>query len=158
MRLSNNHVPATGVFRDSEARWILGFEQNIDYCSTLHSKLWAVFDGISIVVEYGMDNLIIVSDNKQLVNMLTRETNEAINFALARRILLMLKRYVKMSDRSDGVDNDEVNSNIPTSDQGTSSNISIRHMNTLAQQPPPAVISSVIPPIAPPPPTVTEPS
>lgn len=43
-----------------------------------------------------MDNLIIMSDNKQLVNMLTRETNEAINFALARRILLMLKRLDKV--------------------------------------------------------------
>lgn len=59
------------------------------------------------------------------------------------------KKIIKMSDRLEHAEQEDANSIVQTSKQGTS-------RRTQTQQPPPPTAPLVAPPVAPPPPSTTE--
>ncbi|GAU31501.1 hypothetical protein TSUD_332760 [Trifolium subterraneum] len=64
-----------GLFRDSDGRWIKGFTRKIGACDALHAEMWGMYLGIDIAWRDGLSHLIVESDSKVLINMVTNNCN-----------------------------------------------------------------------------------
>ncbi|GLU15130.1 hypothetical protein SLE2022_316500 [Rubroshorea leprosula] len=61
-----------GIFRDSLGNWVLGYARNIGFSSPLAAELWAIRDGLVLAIQRGFHNLIVESDSKVAVLLLTK--------------------------------------------------------------------------------------
>ncbi|GKV49249.1 hypothetical protein SLEP1_g56010 [Rubroshorea leprosula] len=61
-----------GIFRDSLGNWVLGYARNIGFSSPLAAELWAIRDGLVLAIQKGFHNLIVESDSKVVVLLLTK--------------------------------------------------------------------------------------
>ncbi|KAK5847067.1 hypothetical protein PVK06_003369 [Gossypium arboreum] len=68
---SGNWSAAGDILRDSHGNWLVGFCRFIGRGSTLTIELWAILHGLKIAWQKGYTKVIIVSNNKSVVDMLT---------------------------------------------------------------------------------------
>ncbi|GKV02365.1 hypothetical protein SLEP1_g14812 [Rubroshorea leprosula] len=61
-----------GILKDSLGNWVLGYARNIGFSSPLAAELWAIRDGLVLAIQRGFHNLIVESDSKVAVLLLTK--------------------------------------------------------------------------------------
>jgi hypothetical protein len=59
-----------GVIRDHASNWIRGFTRRIGVATSLAAELWALRDGLSLIVDMGFLNVIIEIDTLMVVSFL----------------------------------------------------------------------------------------
>ncbi|GLT87976.1 hypothetical protein SLE2022_060240 [Rubroshorea leprosula] len=62
---------AGGVFRDHLGNFIIGFSRKVGFATSLAAELWATRDGLLIAIHRGFNNLIVESDSKTAISMIT---------------------------------------------------------------------------------------
>ncbi|KAG8496087.1 hypothetical protein CXB51_009179 [Gossypium anomalum] len=75
-----------GILRDSHGNWLPGFCRFIGRGSALTIELWAILHGLEIAWQKEYTKVIIVSDNKSAVDMLTDASLGSSTTTLVRRI------------------------------------------------------------------------
>ena len=69
---SMNIAGCGDLFRDSDEQWLRGYMQRIKACDTLHAKIWRMYTWMQMARRQGYKNLIVESNNKLLIDMVTR--------------------------------------------------------------------------------------
>ncbi|CAJ2642253.1 unnamed protein product [Trifolium pratense] len=64
-----------GLLRDSDGRWIQGYTQKIGTCDSLHAEMWGMYAGMELARRKGITHLIVESDSKLLIDMVTGRCN-----------------------------------------------------------------------------------
>ena len=64
-------VGASGVITGDKGEWIIGFSENLGYCSSIKAEIRAVLHGLKIAKEGCSHKLWIQIDSKAVVTMLT---------------------------------------------------------------------------------------
>ncbi|GAU35182.1 hypothetical protein TSUD_319920 [Trifolium subterraneum] len=64
-----------GLLRDSNGQWIHGYTQKIGACDALHAEMWGMYVGMNLARRQGVTRLILESDSKLLVDMVTWRCN-----------------------------------------------------------------------------------
>ena len=59
------------VLRDDKGEWIIGFSENLGYCSAIKAEIRAVLRGLKVAKEVCIHKLWIQVDSKAVVSMLT---------------------------------------------------------------------------------------
>jgi ribonuclease HI len=82
-----------GILRQSDGRWIKGFSRKIGACDALHAEMWGLYLGLDMAWSEGLSHVIIESDSKVLIDMVTNncKINGTIP-SLVRRIQEILQR------------------------------------------------------------------
>ncbi|KAH1115517.1 hypothetical protein J1N35_008895 [Gossypium stocksii] len=83
---SGNWSAAGGILRDSHGNWLAGFCRFIGRGSALTIELWGILHGLEIAWQKGYTKVIIVSDNKSAVDILTDALLRSSATTLVRRI------------------------------------------------------------------------
>jgi len=60
-------------FHDSDGRWLEGFNPKIGACNALHAEMWGMYSGLDMTWREGASHLIIESDSKVVVDMVTNK-------------------------------------------------------------------------------------
>jgi ribonuclease HI len=60
-----------GLLRDSNDQWIQGRTQKIGTCDSLHAEMWGMYVGLELARRKGVTHLIVESDSKILIDMVT---------------------------------------------------------------------------------------
>lgn len=60
-----------GVVRDDSGHFIFGFSVNLGSCTILAAELWGIFHGLKIAWSRGFMNIVVQSDSKNAINLLT---------------------------------------------------------------------------------------
>ncbi|GAU45794.1 hypothetical protein TSUD_86970 [Trifolium subterraneum] len=68
------------LIRDSDGQWLTGYTRKIGTCDALHAVMWGMYEGLKIARRHGFSHLVVESDSKLLVNMVTN--NCKINGAI----------------------------------------------------------------------------
>jgi ribonuclease HI len=68
---SLNIAGCGGLFRDSDGQWLQGYTQRIGACDALHAEMWGMYTGMQVARRQGYTNLIVESDSKFLIDMVT---------------------------------------------------------------------------------------
>ncbi|MBA0765641.1 hypothetical protein Gotri_014801, partial [Gossypium trilobum] len=55
-----------GVARDRNGNWIVGFNRFLGVCSPFEAEVWAILDGILILLNKGYKQIIIMTDNLEV--------------------------------------------------------------------------------------------
>lgn len=55
--------------RDEKGVWICGFYGRLENCTSLEAELWAVYKGLTIILQKGFNNVIIETDAEQVVKL-----------------------------------------------------------------------------------------
>lgn len=55
------------VIRSDTGRWIKGYGSNSGYCSALEVELWAVSNGINLLVQLGIQKSVIECDSSEVL-------------------------------------------------------------------------------------------
>ncbi|CAJ2634326.1 unnamed protein product [Trifolium pratense] len=89
-----------GLIRDCDGQWRTGYTRKIGTCDALHAEMWGMYEGLKIARRQGFSHIIVESDSKLLVDMVTN--NCQINGAtpvLIRRIrdLINLSWHVQVN-------------------------------------------------------------
>jgi len=72
----NNDVSGCGgLFRNSDGRWIKGYMKKIGSCDALHAEMWGVYLGLEMAWRDRIPQLIVESDSKLLIDMITYNCN-----------------------------------------------------------------------------------
>lgn len=76
-----------------EDRWLEGFSPKIGACNALHVEMWGMYLGLDMIWREGVSHLIIQSDLKVLVDMITNKCKTNGNIpTLIQRIQNFLRR------------------------------------------------------------------
>ncbi|KAG8502154.1 hypothetical protein CXB51_002169 [Gossypium anomalum] len=85
VRASGN-ASASGVVRDRDGNWILGFTHYLGRCSHLEAELWGILDGVLILLNKGYKRVKIQTDNLEVVKALNMEDNMDSGITLIKRL------------------------------------------------------------------------
>ncbi|MBA0616518.1 hypothetical protein Godav_016560, partial [Gossypium davidsonii] len=55
-----------GVARDRVGDWIMGFNRFLGMCSPFEAEVWAILDGILILLNKGYKRITIMTDNLEV--------------------------------------------------------------------------------------------
>ncbi|CAL5436861.1 unnamed protein product [Camellia sinensis] len=69
-----------GLFRDETGSWISGYYRKLEICTSLEAELWAVYKGLTIILQRGMNQVVIETDAEQVVQLLSEELRERCPF------------------------------------------------------------------------------
>ncbi|KAK5811264.1 hypothetical protein PVK06_026591 [Gossypium arboreum] len=84
---NRNWSAVDGVLRDSHGNWLVGFCRFINRGFAITTELWAILHGLRIAWQKGYTKVIIESDNKSVVAMLTDVSIESSSLTtLVQRI------------------------------------------------------------------------
>jgi ribonuclease HI len=68
----NNGISGCGgLFRNSDGRWIKGYAKKIGSCDAFHAEMWGLYLGLDMAWRDHISYLIIESDSKLLIDMIT---------------------------------------------------------------------------------------
>jgi len=59
------------LFRSSDGRWLKGYIRKVGVCDALHAELWGMYLGLDMVWRDHIPQLIVESDSKTLIDMVT---------------------------------------------------------------------------------------
>jgi len=86
-------VGCGGLFRQPDGKLIKGFSCKIGACDTLHAKMWGLYLGLDMAWREGLSHLIVESDSKVLVDMVSNNCKiNGVIPSLIRRIQELLRR------------------------------------------------------------------
>lgn len=71
--IMNQKAGCGGLFRDNEGEWILGFYGKLIWETSLVAELWAIYRGLTIILEKNMQNVTIESDSLVVVNLINED-------------------------------------------------------------------------------------
>lgn len=60
-----------GIFCDADGKWIKGYTKKIGACDALHAEMWVLYLGIEMAWREHFDHLIVESDSKILIDMIS---------------------------------------------------------------------------------------
>ncbi|MBA0646393.1 hypothetical protein Goklo_014364, partial [Gossypium klotzschianum] len=86
-----------GVIRDGKGNWILGYNRFLGKCSVVVAKLWGILDGLLLLQKQGYNEVIIQSDNLEIIVSISDSKIEGPNVTLIRRIQQILANEEKWS-------------------------------------------------------------
>lgn len=85
-----NRAGCAGLLRD-DGRWIKGFVRRLGTCTALHAELWGMWIGVEMAYQSDIAKLIIGSDSKTLVDMLTSDNDDPkLSTTIVKRIQELL--------------------------------------------------------------------
>ncbi|MBA0557442.1 hypothetical protein Golob_014511 [Gossypium lobatum] len=79
-----------GVARDRDGNWIVGFNRFLGMCSPFKAKVWAIFDGILVLLNKGYKRIIIMANNLEVAHISTDMDLEDSGITVLRRTLRIL--------------------------------------------------------------------
>ncbi|GMP66450.1 hypothetical protein CsSME_00026814 [Camellia sinensis var. sinensis] len=65
-----------GLFRDESGSWISGYYGRLEKCTSLEAELWAVYKGLTIILQRGFNQVIIETNAEQVVKLLSEDLGE----------------------------------------------------------------------------------
>ncbi|CAL5332699.1 unnamed protein product [Camellia sinensis] len=65
-----------GLLRDETGAWICGFYGKLENCTSLEAELWAVYKGLTIILQKGFHKVIIETDATEVVKLLEEGPGE----------------------------------------------------------------------------------
>ncbi|CAL5390468.1 unnamed protein product [Camellia sinensis] len=65
-----------GLFRVESGAWISGYYGRLEICTCLETKLWAVYKGLTIILQRGFNEVIIETDAEQVMKLLSEDLGE----------------------------------------------------------------------------------
>ncbi|KAA3472337.1 Retrovirus-related Pol polyprotein LINE-1 [Gossypium australe] len=102
---SNPGAAAAGVVaRDHAGNWIMGFNRFLGNCTPIEAEIWGIMDGILILLNKGYRQIIIVSDNLEVVQNLSALDSEDSGIAVLRRTQQAPKEILDLlqADKANG--------------------------------------------------------
>lgn len=81
-----------GLFRDAISQWITGYARKIGTCDASHAEMWDMYEGLKIARRQGFLQLIVESDSKLLVDMVTG------NYKLSGATPILIHRLCDLID------------------------------------------------------------
>ncbi|MBA0699124.1 hypothetical protein Goari_000787, partial [Gossypium aridum] len=81
-----------GFVRDHDGKWLFKFNRYLGSYTVFDAELWGILDGLTCLVDRGYDNIIIQSNNLDVVKNIQEGLVEGTNSALVRIIHQMLLR------------------------------------------------------------------
>lgn len=69
-----------GLFRDEKGTWISGYYGRLEINTSLEAELWVVYKGLTIVLQRGINQVIIETDAEQVVQLLSEDLGERCPF------------------------------------------------------------------------------
>lgn len=87
---------AGSVLRDSNGKWITGFQKFVGKGSALNSELWAILLGLQVAKDRGIDIVILESDCKVGVDLINESLDGAPSTTIIRQIKEATKGFVKV--------------------------------------------------------------
>ncbi|MFQ6649958.1 hypothetical protein Gotur_022468 [Gossypium turneri] len=81
-----------GFVRDHYKKWLFEFNRYLGSCSVFDAELWGILDGLTCLVDRCYDNIIIQSNNLDVVKNIQEGLVEGSNSALVRIIHQILLR------------------------------------------------------------------
>ncbi|KAG8497788.1 hypothetical protein CXB51_007049 [Gossypium anomalum] len=86
----SGYAASGGMARDKEGNWIVGFSRFLGVCSPFEVELWGVLNGILILLNKGYRQILILSDNLEVVkslSVLDLEESGITNLRRTQRIM-----------------------------------------------------------------------
>lgn len=59
VRVDDTFAITKGLLQDWNGRWIVGFSRYLGKCAILDFKLWSIFDGLKLILDRGVDRVLI---------------------------------------------------------------------------------------------------
>ncbi|KAH1073835.1 hypothetical protein J1N35_026163 [Gossypium stocksii] len=84
-----------GVARDQEGKWIVGSFHFLGVCSPFEAEVWGILDGIFILLNKGYRQILILSDNLEVIQALSNLDLEDSGITLFRRIQCIMRAQEK---------------------------------------------------------------
>ncbi|XP_028092237.1 uncharacterized protein LOC114292475 [Camellia sinensis] len=69
-----------GLFRDETGSWISGYYGRVEIYTSLKAELWAVYKGLTIILQRGFNQVILETDAEQVVQLLSEDLGERCPF------------------------------------------------------------------------------
>ncbi|MBA0863273.1 hypothetical protein Goshw_018898, partial [Gossypium schwendimanii] len=92
VRFEDDSVVAEGVVRNQKGKWIIGYNRFLGSCSVFKAELWGILDGLNLLIDCGLDNVMIHSNSIEVVMAIQESSTGRSNTALIRRILQLLSQ------------------------------------------------------------------
>ncbi|KAK9036869.1 hypothetical protein V6N11_021793 [Hibiscus sabdariffa] len=83
---------ASGLFRDNDGRWLLGFGKLLGVTSPLIAELWAIYVGLKIAWDNGFEYIQIQSDCLEADKLLLDPNRSRSSLSLVRAIDLFRRK------------------------------------------------------------------
>ncbi|MBA0729789.1 hypothetical protein Golax_004521 [Gossypium laxum] len=83
----SGYAATGGVARDRDGNWIVGCNQFLGVCSPFEAEVWAILDGILILLNKGYKRITIMTDNLVVAQILTAMNLEDSGITVLRRTL-----------------------------------------------------------------------
>ncbi|CAL5415798.1 unnamed protein product [Camellia sinensis] len=69
-----------GLIRDEHGAWVCGYYERLQPGTSLEAELWALYKGLTVILQKGMDNVTIELDTMQVVQLMNEETRDNCPF------------------------------------------------------------------------------
>ncbi|MBA0872893.1 hypothetical protein Goshw_022800, partial [Gossypium schwendimanii] len=86
----SGYAATGGVAHDRNGNWIVGFNRFLGVCSPFEAEVWAILDGILILLNKGYKQIIIMTDNLEFAQILNDMDMEDSGITGLRRTLRIL--------------------------------------------------------------------
>ncbi|KAG8474708.1 hypothetical protein CXB51_031207 [Gossypium anomalum] len=87
VKFEDNSTTVGGVVRNRNGKWIISYNRFLGSCSVFEAKLWGILDGINLLIDCGLDNVmthynsIEVTSHWNIYYIPREENQEADNLA-----------------------------------------------------------------------------
>ncbi|CAL5397166.1 unnamed protein product [Camellia sinensis] len=65
-----------GLIRDEKGAWICGYYGRMESCISLEAELWAVYKGLTIILQKGFNNMTVETDAQEVMKLLVEGLGE----------------------------------------------------------------------------------
>lgn len=79
--------------RDRDGAWISRFNKYLWNCSIFDAEAWGILEGLSLLIEWQYDNVLIQSNCLEMVSTIQERSSKGSNSAFVRRIHKILSRF-----------------------------------------------------------------
>ncbi|PPS13942.1 hypothetical protein GOBAR_AA06637 [Gossypium barbadense] len=80
-----------GVARDHDGNWIVGFSRFLGYCSPFEAEVWGILDEILILLNKGYRKISLLTDNLEIVQVLSDLNLEDFGITVLRRVRRIMR-------------------------------------------------------------------
>ncbi|MBA0601268.1 hypothetical protein Gorai_004449, partial [Gossypium raimondii] len=89
--LDEGFATVGGFVCDHNDGWIMGFCRYLGNCTVVEAELWGILNGLNLILDRWFERVLIQTDIIEVVNAIQEGSSGNSNFALVRRIHLILK-------------------------------------------------------------------
>ncbi|GMP95759.1 hypothetical protein CsSME_00044682 [Camellia sinensis var. sinensis] len=86
-----------GLFQDERRQWVLGYTRKLESTTSLQAKLWAIYRGLTIILEKGWREIQVKTDCKVTVNRITTSDEQLQNYPF-RALLFDIKALLQRTE------------------------------------------------------------